>query len=198
MAWNSTCFRQIVCPSSGVHSLYTQQCYMVYRFVESFRAGPFWSCSRTFYKPMWPTPLLSVQWMNSWWWTDDLSETCRISCQNKFVKLLHLVGFTIKKFQNGLEKEASVKKCWHLNFEVWKDNLFVSSARWIIPINLNPRRAGEAWSPNPKLANQLSILLKAKESLENHRECAPGLIQHREQLWGCLVLYPQQVHWSPH
>jgi len=26
------------------------------------------------------------------------SETCRVSCQNKFVKLVHLVGFIIKKF----------------------------------------------------------------------------------------------------
>ena len=28
----------------------------------------------------------------------NLSETCRVSCQNKFVKLVHLVGFIIKKF----------------------------------------------------------------------------------------------------
>jgi len=41
---------------------------------------------------------LSVQWINSWWWTDELSETCRVSCQNKFGKLMHLVGFVIKKF----------------------------------------------------------------------------------------------------
>ena len=27
-----------------------------------------------------------------------LPETCRVSCQNKFVKLVHLVGFIIKKF----------------------------------------------------------------------------------------------------
>jgi len=38
-----------------------------------------------------------LQWINSWWWTDELSETCRVSCQNKFVKLVHLVGFIIKK-----------------------------------------------------------------------------------------------------
>jgi hypothetical protein len=42
-------------------------------------------------------PLLSVQWINSWWWAEELSETCRVSCQNKFVKLVHLVGFIIKK-----------------------------------------------------------------------------------------------------
>jgi hypothetical protein len=31
-------------------------------------------------------------------WTEELPETCRVSCQNKFVKLVRLVGFIIKKF----------------------------------------------------------------------------------------------------
>jgi len=35
LAWNSTCFGQLLCPSSGVYSLYTQQWYMSYRFVDS-------------------------------------------------------------------------------------------------------------------------------------------------------------------
>jgi hypothetical protein len=30
--------------------------------------------------------------------TDELSETSRVSRQNKFVKLVHLVGFITKKF----------------------------------------------------------------------------------------------------
>jgi len=62
----------------------------------TFRAGPGWSCSKAVYKPVWHIPLLSVQWIN-WWWTDELSETCRVSCQNKFATLVHLVGFIIKK-----------------------------------------------------------------------------------------------------
>jgi len=39
---NSTSFGQIVCPSSGVHSLYTQQWYMLYGFVDrgQFHPGP--------------------------------------------------------------------------------------------------------------------------------------------------------------
>jgi hypothetical protein len=99
LSWNSTCFGQFVCPSSGVYSPYTWQWYMSY----SFRAGSgwnavqSWSCSKAVYKPVWHTPLLSVQWINSWWWTEKLSKTCRISWQNKFVKLVHLVGFIIKK-----------------------------------------------------------------------------------------------------
>ena len=41
--------------------------------------------------------IAELQWINSWWWTDELSETCTVSCQNKFVKLVHLVGFIITK-----------------------------------------------------------------------------------------------------
>jgi hypothetical protein len=41
-------------------------------FEDSFRAGPSWA--------------------------EELPETCRVTCQNKFVKLVHLVGFIKKKF----------------------------------------------------------------------------------------------------
>jgi len=42
-SWNSACFGQFLCPLSGVYSLYTQQWYMSYRFVESFGEGPGWN-----------------------------------------------------------------------------------------------------------------------------------------------------------
>ena len=35
---------------------------------------------------------------NSWWWTEELSETYRVSFQNKFEKLVDLVGFIIRSF----------------------------------------------------------------------------------------------------
>jgi hypothetical protein len=58
-----------------------------------------WTCSKAVCTvPVWHIPLLSVQWINSWWRTEELSETCGVSCQNKFVKLVHLVGFITKKF----------------------------------------------------------------------------------------------------
>ena len=97
LSWNSTCFGEFFCPSSEVYSLYTQQKYMSYRFVDR-TAFPSWSCSKAVHKPVWHIPLLSVQWINSLWWTDEVSETCRVSWQNKFVKLVHLVGFITKKF----------------------------------------------------------------------------------------------------
>ena len=48
-------------------------------------------------QPVWRISLLSVQWINSWWWTYELYETCRFSWQNKFVKLVHLVAFYYKE-----------------------------------------------------------------------------------------------------
>jgi hypothetical protein len=69
---------------------------------------PSWSCPKAVYKPVWHIPMLSVQWINSWWWTEELSETFRISCQNKFLKLLHLVGFVIKKHWTFFIKTRSV------------------------------------------------------------------------------------------
>jgi hypothetical protein len=87
---------------SIIRSLFTVHSAMVYVIQvcrqlssrTSMEHVPSWSCSTA----VWHIPLLIVQWINSWWWTDELSETCKVSCQNKFVKLVHLVGFIIKKF----------------------------------------------------------------------------------------------------
>ena len=46
----------------------------------------------------------SVQWVNSWWWAEELSETCRISCRSKFGKLVYLFGFIIKKLNPSFHK----------------------------------------------------------------------------------------------
>ena len=77
----------------------------------AFEQGQAWPgpAPKPFYKPVWHIPLLSVQWMNSWWWTEELSETCRVSCQNKFVKLVHLVGFIINKFVTMQHGHRNVK-----------------------------------------------------------------------------------------
>jgi len=87
--------------SSIIRSLFTVHSAMLYVIQDmqdqDGTAVPSWSCPKAVYKPVWHIPLLSVQWINSWWWTDELSETCRVSCQNKFVKLVHLVGFIKKK-----------------------------------------------------------------------------------------------------
>ena len=62
------------------------------------------------FKLVWHIPVPSVQWINSWWWADELPETCRFSCRSKFGKLVHLVGFIIKKF---------VTMHGHMNVKNW-------------------------------------------------------------------------------
>jgi hypothetical protein len=82
---------------SIIRSLFTVHSAMVY-VIQVCRQLSDSSCPKAVYKPVLHKTLLSVRWMNSWWCTEELSETCRVSCQNKFVKLVHLVGFIIKKF----------------------------------------------------------------------------------------------------
>ena len=53
-------------------SLYTQQWYMSYRFVDSLLA----SCQQTC--ATYTTAVCTVK-KNSWWWSEELSETCRVS-----------------------------------------------------------------------------------------------------------------------
>jgi hypothetical protein len=82
LSWNTTCFGQFVCPSSGVYSLYTQKWYMSYRFVESFRAGAYvvfhdkinlWKFPPDRHVRQSPTRVCYTRWCigtssSSWWW----------------------------------------------------------------------------------------------------------------------------------
>jgi hypothetical protein len=84
-------FRTI--PLSIIRSLFAVHSAMVYVIQVCRQLS-----SRTRMELVWHIPLLSVQWINSWWWTEKLSETCRVSCQNKFEKLVRLFGFILKNF----------------------------------------------------------------------------------------------------
>jgi hypothetical protein len=109
-AWKFTCFGQFLCPSSGVYSLYTRHCYMSYRFEDSLQSGvPYWSCSNAVYKLIRRILSAECKLINSWWWAEELSETCRVSCQNKFEKLVHLVGYSTKKFVTMQHGHMNVK-----------------------------------------------------------------------------------------
>jgi len=91
-------------PLSINRSLFTVHSAIVYviEFVDSFRAGS--GCS---------------MWINSWWWTEELSETWRVSCQNKFVRLVHLVGFIVKlkyTYSRSQIRCTSVPIVWYGNY----------------------------------------------------------------------------------
>ena len=72
-------------------TLGTGICHMVWRQLPSRAGRPalLGSCLQT----VWHIPVPSVQLMDSWWWAEELPETCRGSffSQNKFGKLVHLL-----------------------------------------------------------------------------------------------------------
>ena len=47
---------------------------------------------------VWHIPDAVCTVLDPWWWTERPSETCRVPLQNKFEKLVHLVGFTIELY----------------------------------------------------------------------------------------------------
>jgi hypothetical protein len=91
-------------------SLYTQQWYMSYRFAGSLRAGSGWnipillaSCQQTCMT--YTTAVCTAK-------TPDRQRNCpkhvELQSKNKFGKLVHLVGFTIKKFNTMQSHERQI------------------------------------------------------------------------------------------
>ena len=86
--WNSTCFGQFLCPSSGV--------FHCTRGNGICHTGLLTACEQAVGKPVWHIPLLCVQWKTH----DDGQRNCpkhvEFHSKNKFEKLEHLVGFIIR------------------------------------------------------------------------------------------------------
>ena len=90
-------FRAIHLPIIRSYRLYIQHWHMLYRFEDSLRAEWVWNCSSIL--------ILNASCLqtcitcasaeytvdNSWWWAEELPETCRVSYQNKFGKLARLL-----------------------------------------------------------------------------------------------------------
>jgi len=98
LEWNSTCFGQFLCPSSGVFHCTRSSgiCHTgLLTACEQDQDETFWSCSQTCI--IYTIVVCTVK--NSRCWTEELSETCRVLFQNKFDKLVHLVGFIIVRIK---------------------------------------------------------------------------------------------------
>jgi len=97
--WNSTCFGQFLCPSSGVIYCTHSNGTCLTGFLTACEqdqfgtAVPSWSCPQAVSKPVWHIALLSLQWITP----DDGQRNCpkhvEFHFQNKFKKLVHLGGF---------------------------------------------------------------------------------------------------------
>jgi hypothetical protein len=90
LEWNSICFGQFLCPLSGVfHCTHNSGiCHTGYAHI--LQAGSGWNilillaiCQQTCM-----TCTISVCTLkNSWWWAEELSETCRVLFQNQIWKI---------------------------------------------------------------------------------------------------------------
>jgi len=101
LEWNSTCFGQFPCPSSGVlHCTHDNGiCHTgLLTACEQDQDAPSWSCSQAVSRPVWHIPLLCVQWKTP----DDGQGNCpkhvEFHSKNKFEKPVHLVGLVVRKF----------------------------------------------------------------------------------------------------
>jgi hypothetical protein len=79
-------FRVVPLPIIRSYPLYIRHWHMLCRFDDSLRAGSGWNCSSILILHASCITRASAECTvgNSWWWADELPETCRISYQNKF------------------------------------------------------------------------------------------------------------------
>jgi hypothetical protein len=128
-------FRTVPLAIIRSYSLYTQQWCISYRFVDSFRAGSGWnvlilllleSCIQTCM--IYTIAECTVN--NSWWWIEELSEISKVSLQNKFEKLVPVVGFIIRKFVT-LQGHMDVikKECEYIGTGNRKERISLSQWR---------------------------------------------------------------------
>ena len=81
---------------------------------------PSWSCLQAVSKPVWHTP------NNSWWWTEKLSETCRVSFQEKIWEISASSWFYCKKFFDLLSP------CFHKYWYSTKGNCQYGTTQWLV------------------------------------------------------------------
>jgi hypothetical protein len=106
-------------------SLYTQQWYMSYTSIDSFWAGsgwnavPSWSCccSIAVYRPVWHTPLLSVQWITPDDGQRNCSEHVEFHFQNKIWEISASIWFYCKEICH----DARSHKCkmHNMSDKIW-------------------------------------------------------------------------------
>ena len=107
LEWHSACFGRSFCPSLGIQDCTYSNWHLSNRYCCLLVNG---YVSKQTAVSVWQMPVAVCTVLNSWWWMERPSETCRVSFQNKFDMLVHLVGFTIEM----------KSRCYSLNWEYFK------------------------------------------------------------------------------
>jgi hypothetical protein len=171
-------FRTVPLSIVRSYSLYIQQWYISYRFVDSFRAaaGSGWNCSfilillESCLQTCMTYSIAECTVNNSWRWTEELSETCRVSFPKKIWEISASSWFYYT--------EISQKSCERQH--LWS---FYST----IPVC-----ACEGGGGVPELRQVFSNTfwpLSRKESIESlpelHSNCMPGVPVRRN----CICIW---------
>jgi hypothetical protein len=116
------------------YSLYTQQWYMSYRQLSSrirMECSSILILLESCLQTCMTYTIPECTENNSWRWIEELSETCGVSFQNKFEKLVHLVGFIIRKFVT-MHGHMNVKNrgdtYWYITYLEARDTTYESVA----------------------------------------------------------------------
>ena len=164
---------------SIIRGLFNVHTAMVYVIQLSSRS--ICSCSKAVYKPVWHIPLLSVQWINSWWWTNELSETCSVSWQNKFVKLVHLLLFLL---QSALQP-LWVMACSTI-FQYSQQEGFY---RVLLPATRQTPKLEEKWLESSNSRHQVSLTSETtRANSSSGRWKLPGILPKVATSMSLLVL----------
>jgi hypothetical protein len=134
-------FRTVPLSIIRVFLLYTQQWYISYRFADSLRTGLEWNCSSILILlarcrqtcRIYTIAVCTVE--NSWWWTEELSQTCRVLFQTK------------KKFESSASSwfyyMKFIKMHGHMNVKV-KHPVFLERLMSVGSLYLVSRNIGDS------------------------------------------------------
>jgi hypothetical protein len=103
--WNSTCFGQFLCPSSGVFHCTHSNGICHTGLLTAWEQNLSRSCSQAVSKPVWHIPLLCVQWKTLDDGKNNYPKHAEFHSKNKFEKLVHLVGFIIRIYHDARPPE---------------------------------------------------------------------------------------------
>jgi len=111
---------------------------------------------------------------NCWWWTEELSETCRVLFQNKFEELVHLVGFIIRIYHDARSPECQnlyvclsmcPVLCDKLLFSAFVELKHTSGSHH--PPNLSDWLSISSSSASRKIPSSISVTLNEVEEFDS-------------------------------
>ena len=110
-------------------SLYTQQWYMSYRLCWQLASRSICSCSQAVSVTCMTYTMAVCTVKNSWWWTEELSETCTVSFQIKFVEISASSWFYNKKsIFMSLSRNTALNMVW--SKPAWEPSIKVNESRY--------------------------------------------------------------------